>query len=231
MKTLWYIKNNVGRLLVSFRIWKYYRILRHSIFPQIYEYSYLKNVSSRGKLLFDIIKPYIKPEDSFLDIMCGYSPLAGPVIETGHRIVGFDENSEAINHLNKYFSKGEWYKSSYKNVDFKDFSFFLLIGTPEEVCCLPSFKKFLLILLRHSNPRLFFLEVNKGQAKTPTKESPFIDQAYTGVCRSFNCVLTQLIAEGYTVLDIGEYNAQLDISSLRIYAILNRDMTLGSRKV
>jgi hypothetical protein len=227
MKTLWYIKNKVGHLFVSWRIWKYYKALRHFMFPQIYEYSYLKNVSFRGKRLLDIIKPYVKPEDVFLDIMCGYSPLAGPLIDAGHRIAGFDENSKVINHLEKYYSKGEWYKTSYENIAFKGFSVFLLIGTPDDICSEPSFQEFLRILLRLNSPRLFFLEAIKGQAKTPTKEKPFVDQADAGIHKGYNCVLTLLIKAGYKVLDVGEYNAQLDISSERIYAIINRNTTLG----
>jgi hypothetical protein len=194
---------------------------------KIYEWPYLKETSTRGKILLNIIKPYLKSGDSFLDIMCGYSPLAGPLLGSGHRIAGFDVNPHPITYLRKCFPTGEWYQTSHENVHFKGFSVFLLLGA-YEVCCEPSFQESLLNLLRLNNPRFVFLEANKGSAETPKKENPFVDPAKTlrlTHLRGYNCVLRLLMETGYTVLDVGEYDAGIEYwASVRIYAIMGRNL-------
>ncbi len=194
-----------------------------------YEYPYLKGVASRGETLFAIMKSHLKLGDNFLDIMCGYSPLAGPLLKSGYKITGFDDNRNAVKDLKRLYPGGNWVRSSYdgfklQSDDDSPFSVFLLLGA-FELCFQPSFTSSIAELLNKNKPRLFFLETNRSIEKAPTIESPFVEEA--AVTRSshlkgYNAMLKLLMDHRYEVIDVGQYDARLkeEWATIRIYAIL-----------
>ncbi len=194
-----------------------------------YEYPYLKGVELRGETLFALLKPHLKSGDNFLDIMCGYSPLAGLLLKSGYQITGFDDNRNAIKDLKKLYPGGKWIRSSFSNFKLQPdghspFSVFLLLGA-FELCCQKSFNSSITRLLNVNKPRIFFLETNRSIEKAPTIDSPFVDES--AVMRSvhlkgYNAMMKVLLDQCYEVIDVGQYDAQLkeEWATIRIYAIL-----------
>ncbi len=194
-----------------------------------YEYPYLKETQLRGEVLFKILKPYLKPKDRFLDMLCGYSPLATPLIKHGYNITGFDANKIVIKSLKESCPSGQWFQSSFENLKLKGYSVFLLLGA-YELCCESSFVKTLTELILQNKPRLFFLEANKNSAKAPTIENPFIDEnsvIQLWNLQGYNSVLRLLLNYHYRVVAVGQYDAKLKAkwASIRIYAVLMRETT------
>ncbi len=194
-----------------------------------YAWSYLKGVNLRGEILFNIINSNIKSGDNFLDIMCGYSPLAGPLLKSGYHITGFDDNREAISDLRKIYPDGKWLLSSYDNLKVQSdadrpFSVFLLLGA-FELCSQQSFISSMDKLLNVNKPRVFFLETNRFIEKAPTIANPFVEEstaANTVYLTGYNAMLKLLIDHGYEVIDVGQYDAQFKEkwARFRMYAIL-----------
>lgn len=193
-----------------------------------YEYPYLKDVHRRGETLLNIIKLHLKPEDNFLDMMCGYSPLAKPLLESGYHITGFDGSSKAIKDLKQIYPKGTWiHSSSFEKLNLRyesdcPFSVILLLGA-FEVCSQASFISLTQKILNVNKPRLFFLETNRKNIEVPTATNPFIDERdvirsphYTG----YNAILKLLFEHNYEIIDIGQYDAQFkeEWAAIRIYA-------------
>ena len=196
-----------------------------------YEYPYLKGVYSRGQTLLGLIESHLKPADNFLDIMCGYSPLASPLLKSGYKITGFDENRNAIKDLKNLYPKGTWVRASYDSFltqldEESQFSVFLLLGA-FQLCSESAFISSVTKLLDKNQPRLFFLETNKSIEKAPTIEKPLVDES--AIERSihlkgYNAILKLLFDRGYKTLDVGEYDANLDQewATIRIYALLEK---------
>ncbi len=194
-----------------------------------YEYPYLKNVRFRGEALFNIMKSNLESGDNFLDVMCGYSPLAGPLLKSGYQITGFDDSRKAVKDLKKNYPQGKWILSTFENFKIPSeaghpFSVFLLLGAPE-LCCQPSFIGAMSELLDVNKPRIFFLETNKSIEKAPSIASPFMEESATRRSvhlRGYNAMLKFLINHGYEVTDVGQYDAHFKEkwATIRIYAIL-----------
>lgn len=91
-------------------------------------YEYLAEGSKRGDKLFLAIYPYLLPDDVFLDIDCGYSPMAGPILDAGYSLTGFDINQDSTSYLKERFSKGKWYRTSDTEAEFFGCTVFLLLG-------------------------------------------------------------------------------------------------------
>jgi 2-polyprenyl-3-methyl-5-hydroxy-6-metoxy-1,4-benzoquinol methylase len=194
-----------------------------------YEYPYLKGVESRGETLFGLIKSFLRPGDNFLDIMCGYSPLASPLLRSGYQITGFDDNRNAIKDLKKLYPDGKWIRSSFgefkpKSNDQSTFSVFLLLGA-FELCGQQSFLSLMTELLKVNKPRVFFLETNRSIEKAPTIDNPLVEES--ALTRSvhltgYNSMMKLLMDWGYEVADVGQYDAHLkeEWATIRIYAIL-----------
>lgn len=194
-----------------------------------YGYPYLKRVALRGETLFNLIKSQLEPNDNFLDIMCGYSPLAGPLLKSGYHVTGFDDNRGAIKDLEKLYPGGKWIRSSYDTFKLEPdansrFSVLLLLGA-FELCSQQSFKSSIDELVSVNKPRLFFLETNRSIEKAPTLEKPFVEESAANRSvhlKGYNAMLQLLIDRGYEVIDVGQYDAHLeeDWATIRIYAIL-----------
>lgn len=222
------IKNFGHKALQTLRLEKPALVILNKITSR-YGYPYLKGVSLRGETLFNIIKSNLKSGDNFLDIMCGYSPLAGPLLKSGYHITGFDDNRNAIKDLRKMYPGGKWIRSSYdsfklqSDADFP-FSVFLLLGA-FELCCQQSFISLMIKLLNVNKPRVFFLETNRSIEKAPTIASPFVEEFATNRSihlKGYNATLKLLIDHNYEVIDVGQYDAQLNEkwATIRIYTIL-----------
>jgi DNA-directed RNA polymerase subunit N (RpoN/RPB10) len=161
--------------------------------------------------------------------MCGYSPLAGPLLKSGYHITGFDNNRKVIRDVRKMYPSGKWICASYKNLKLQSatdypFSVFLLLGA-SEVCCQRSFISSLDKLLNVNKPRMFFLETNKSIEKAPTIASPFVEELATMrsvYLSGYNAVLKFLIDHSYEVTAVGQYDAQFNEkwATDRIYVIL-----------
>jgi len=173
-----------------------------------YAYSYLKERKVRGKVLFDAIKPYLESNDRFLDINCGYSPLAELILKDKYDILGFDINYIPINFLRKYYPKGRWNCVSLKDANFKGFSVFLLLGFSILSDGI-DFKTFLNCLLDNNKPRIVLTEVYKNPQES-------LQPIYR---ISYNETLQLLTDKNYKQIAFGEYNAKMNIASLRIYSI------------
>ena len=206
-----YIKNMTRRVLDSSNLLGLYWKLHGKIYAKKRQYTwpYLKKTKIRGKILFNIIKPYLKLNDNFLDINCGYSPLASHVLHANHRIVGFDINPYTIRYLRRHFPRGSWYCTSYKNFNMKDFSIFLLFGPDPAVKKKdPSFQEFLLRLLKHNNPRLIFLETCKSHASS---------------VNFYNEIIALVMEKEYIKLDGGEYDSKMKSScAIRVFTLFGR---------
>lgn len=208
-------------------------------FGSRYGYPYLKGVSVRGEILFNIIKSNLKPGDNFLDVMCGYSPLAGPLLKSGYQITGFDDNRKAVKDLKRIYPEGRWILSSYKNSEIisetsRPFSVFLLLGA-FELCCQPAFVAAMDGLLKINKPRMFFLETNRSIEKAPSTANPFVEESAATRSvhlKGYNAMLKLLIDHGYKATDVGQYDAQFEEkwATIRIYAILKAktETTLSS---
>jgi 2-polyprenyl-3-methyl-5-hydroxy-6-metoxy-1,4-benzoquinol methylase len=194
-----------------------------------YEYPYLRGVVRRGEVLYKIIKPLLQPDDNFLDIMCGYSPLAAPLLKAGYEVTGYDGNRTAIKDLKNLYPEGNWVLSSYDNTKIqsksgKPFTVFLLLGA-FEICRQEAFIASIAKLLDSNKPRIFFLETNKSIEKPPTLESPFVEESATKRSihlSGYNAMLRLFVDHGYEVINVDQYDANLEEkwATLRIYAIL-----------
>lgn len=194
-----------------------------------YEYPYLKGVEARGETVFNIMKSHLRLGDNFLDIMCGYSPLASPLLKSGYQITGFDDNRTAIKDLKELYPGGKWVRASFDNFKPQSesespFSVFLLLGA-FQLCSQPSFVSSMAELLDANKPRVFFLETNKSIEKAPTIDSPFVEESAVNRSvhlKGYNAMMKLFMDRGYEVADVGQYNAQLkeDWATIRIYAIL-----------
>lgn len=125
-----------------------------------YPWAYLEHGAARGKILFDAIQPFLKRGDAFLDLACGYSPLARLILDAGYSLCGFDINPVPIQHLKKTLPKGRWLVAGDKDIDTVGYSVFLLLGitTPLQ----PVYSTTLLLsfmrLLQANKPRLVLAE-------------------------------------------------------------------------
>ncbi len=100
----------------SQKLWRF-------IINKKYDYPHLKQTPERGEILLRLLKPQLKPEDNFLDMMCGYSPLAAPLLKQGYKITGFDNSKEVISSLKENSPEGFWFVSSFENLKLKGILF------------------------------------------------------------------------------------------------------------
>lgn len=94
-----------------------------------YQWPHLKETLKRGQILYDALKPHLKSGDRILDAACGYSPLAGPLLREGYCLAGFDNNYEAVKHLEDAFPEGSWLTETYAQASYSGFTVLLLLGT------------------------------------------------------------------------------------------------------
>jgi len=72
------------------------------------------NIPKRERDLFLFLRPFLigREINTVLDYECGYSPLASYIAGMqGVRLIGFDENEEAIVQLENLFPGGKWFVS------------------------------------------------------------------------------------------------------------------------
>lgn len=199
-----------------------------------YNYRYLKETEFRGQTLFNIIKPYLKPGDQFLDMNCGYSSLARPLLQAGYDILGFDMNPTPIRYLKKHFPKGQWQQISHENANFKGFSVLLLLGFSISSYG-TSFLASLSRLLDSNKPRVVVAEVYRGPevswfsvlssiALNYLKGKPVSFRALTMLPYrvAYKEALRLLAKNGYRQSTSAEYDAKMSVASIRIYSVWER---------
>lgn len=93
-----------------------------------YSWKYSEKTEPRGRILFKAIKPLLEEGDKFLDMNCGYSPMATHIIEHGHTITGFDIAPEPIHHLRRTCPQGHWPATPDAGAHFQGYTVLLLLG-------------------------------------------------------------------------------------------------------
>jgi len=173
----------------------------------IYGWPYLKETRIRGKFLFSIIKPYLREEDKVLDVCCGYSPLANPLLEAEFHITGFDIHPSPIQYLKDKAHRGDWYQASCEEASFTGFSVFLLLGAT--VSWDISFHSFLSRALESNEPRLILLDVS-----IIPPDAVWI--------KIYDNVIAYLQKKGYKVVSTGKYESMMKAASKRNYSLMER---------
>jgi len=173
----------------------------------IYGWTYLKETHIRGEFLFSIIKPYLREDDRVLDVCCGYSPLANPLLEAEFRITGFDIHPSPIQYLKDKFHRGEWYQVSCEEASFTGFSVFLLLGAT--VSWDISFHHFLSRALESNEPRLILLDTS-------------IIPPNAVWIKIYDKVITYLQNKEYKVVSAGKYESGMKDANKRSYSLLER---------
>ena len=158
---------------------------------------------NRGKLLYSVIKPYLIKNENFLDVCCGYAPLAELLIKAGHSITGFDNSAEAISALKTKFPSGNWLKTSHENTNFSGFTTLLLLGIDIQYND-DAFKAFLEKTLKNNRFHLVLTETKRSNEKRPWMTA-------------FRYVENLLARENFTKITSGSYALNKKIS--RIYEL------------
>ncbi len=178
-----------------------------------YQYKYLREDRIRGSVLFKAIRPFLRPNDVFLDINCGYSPMAQQILENGYKITGFDIHPEPIEYLKNRFPNGDWKQVSYErilsheNICSGGFTIMLLLG----FSITSHGERFLRLVERNiveNQPRLIITEVYK-------KEEDFS----TSYQKAYRDAVQLIKNHEYEDCAFGEYDAQTRVASKRIYEI------------
>jgi len=128
-----------------------------------YPWVYGKDMRFRGKLLFDLLRPYLQPGDCVLDVGCGYSPLADHIVNFGCQIRGFDTSLTPLKALRKRVSKGCWQQATYKTAKVGSFSILLLTGLTGHIGN-ASFIAFLKKAFKEK-PRVILVDTVTGSTK------------------------------------------------------------------
>jgi len=190
-----------------------------------YQYKYLREGRIRGSVLFNAIKPFLRRNDIFLDINCGYSPMAKEVIENGYKITGFDIHPEPIQYLKNRFPNGDWKQMSYEsilshgNICSRKFTIMLLLG----FSITSHGEEFLDLLERNiikNQPRLIITEVYK-------KKEDFS----TSYQKAYRDAVELIKNHKYEICAFGEYDAQIQVASKRIYEIWQKSQPTTIQEV
>ena len=182
-----------------------------------YQYKYLREDRIRGSVLFKAIKPFLRANDIFFDINCGFSPMADQILEHGYKITGFDIHPEPIEYLKSEFPHGDWKQISYEsilsheNILYSTFTIMLLLG----FSITSHGEKFLYFVERNiieNRPRLIITEVSKKKEDFSTS----YQKAYLNA-------VGLIKKHKYDVCAFGEYDAKIQVASKRIYEIWEKD--------
>lgn len=165
-----------------------------------YRFSYLRKTEPRGKILFNILKPYLREGDRILDVNCGFSPLASHLLKAGFRVTGFDIHIEIVKHLKKKFSKGCWLNISLEKHLKEYFEVIIILGINAL-----SFTE----LLSHHQPRLVLLEVVEAEQRYPCHDR-------------YKEAIKFLLENGYHQRKFGKYNAKLERGSARRFTLMEK---------
>jgi len=125
-----------------------------------YSWGYTKKTEPRGTILFSALESLLKEGDVFLDMDCGYSPIAKHVLENGYSITGFDISSEVIDYLRRVHPRGRWVTLEDVNAKFQGYSIFLLLGvtTPLYKVYSETYYETTERLLSLNSPRVVLIE-------------------------------------------------------------------------
>jgi len=167
-----------------------------------YKYPYLVKTEPRGRILFNILSPHLEEHDTILDVHCGYAPLAKWLLDAGFDVWGFDSSTEAIKHLREKHPNGHWISRPVNEFPFKiNFDVILLLGY--------DWHSFIDLLKYYTKYRLVLLEVVKVTKRLPCH-------------KNYDKAIRFLTAKGYVILESGEFDAELERGSTRIYCLMRK---------
>jgi hypothetical protein len=177
-----------------------------------------KNKTLRGRKVFDYLRPYLQPHDHFLDVACGYAPMAKVVLGKGYTYAGFDPHKPAIEWLEKMYPNGDWICC--------DFDQFLSLheGVVDVLLLFGMDLNFevehLRQLLAMYQPRIVCLEGPLTKFNVPIdKTCEFITDAYQPYQMVFNRDVHSLRNHGYMNVWHEEFMSDLDTLPRRHYAV------------
>ncbi len=174
---------------------------------------YLKETEPRGRILFSLLRPYLRKGDQIMDSACGFSPLAENLIAHGYAVAGFDINAEAIAYLKNTQPLGDWHCASYEEVRHAGYDILLLLGAGAAWNG-KDFHDYLVRTLNKNRFRLVFMEM----ALTPNTHPR--DEGY-------QYALDKFIARQYQEIYTGSYESGMEgRASTRTYNILMREQTV-----
>lgn len=187
-----------------------------------YLWPHHKETEFRGQTLFQVIKPYLRPGDRVLDVACGYSPLAKPLLQAGFHLTGFDNAHEPIIHLKNHFPEGEWHQLSFERANFRGFDVLLLLGLTgliySDSRSAQKYNSFLNRMIEGNHPRIVLLDSAKGSMDTGVRNGVFIKPKGWQIV--YNNSVNLLKNKRYRNQMSGEYDAKMKEASLRIYCLM-----------
>lgn len=81
------------------------KILPGEMYDYIWDYLIPEN-NNRSETLYKIVQPYLKNNETVLDMVCGFSPLTSFLTERHNdRVIGFDINRKSITYCKKKYDK------------------------------------------------------------------------------------------------------------------------------
>ncbi len=125
-----------------------------------YPWRYSEKTEPRGRILFDALRPLLEKGDSFLDVDCGYSPMASHILDHGHTITGFDVDPGVIEHLKNTRPRGEWVELDDVDANFQGYTVLLFLGvtTALKTVYSETYLETAERLLDLNNPRVILVE-------------------------------------------------------------------------
>ena len=169
-----------------------------------YSWDYSRKTEPRGSILFDALSPLLEEGEHFLDVDCGYSPMARHILDHSHKITGFDINPKPIQHLKQIHPQGDWIVL--EDVDAKFVSYTVLLFLGVTTALYPAYSKTYLKtaerLIDLNKPRLVLVECAKGADQ----------KLYLQVCELLN-------SHHYFLKKKSHYDAKMIRASKRHYSV------------
>jgi len=171
-----------------------------------YVWGYSRKTEPRGKILFDVLKPFLIKGDTILDVDCGYSPLAKHLLENGYSLTGFDVSEIPILHLQRTHPDGKWVTMDDAEAQFRNQSVILLLGvtTPLKPVYSKTYLETTERLLNSNSPRIVLVE-SADQAD---------QKLHTQICK--------ILTPQHSLKKRGQYDAKMIKATKRHYSIWMR---------
>ena len=171
-----------------------------------FSWGYSRKTEPRGKILFDTLKTFLNKGDKFLDVDCGYSPLAKHLLINSYSITGFDISQIPILYLQKTHPNGKWVTMKDSEAQFRNHSVILLLGVTTPLY--PIYSKTYLEtterLLNSNSPRIVLVE-SADQAD---------QKLHTQICK--------ILTPQHSLKKRGQYDAKMIKATKRHYSIWMR---------
>lgn len=193
-----------------------------------YPWPHLERTEVRGTVLFSKLVSYLKQGDRVLDVCCGYSPLAKPLLENRYLVAGFDREQAPIDYLNEHYPRGHWLHASvekfYGSNLYRDFRVLLLLGPdpPQETV---QFQQYLRELVAENHTEVVLLDtwLNLVEPPNPTFREPKSIWHH-----AYNADMQTLLSLGFKIADSGIYDPENGLDEPRFFIVMKRDKSSES---